>query len=172
MLRQHNSQGDIAPSLFFLRLWFQWLINNPSHLNTCSHAHTRRQPKSQPTSLREFIFALKWGDFNMRSRMSSRKSSTAVTRSGWKRIHSSLIPDRSSGILTSLCLKQNNNKKRDKQRHWYFCYSDRDVSDSQRVVLVTKQRLFNQNMVPLKYYLYNRNFKIMKSLVKASDLVE
>lgn len=64
------------------------------------------------TSLREFIFALKWGDFNMRSKMSSRKSSTAVTRSGWKRIHSSLIPDKSSGILTSLCLKQNNNKKK------------------------------------------------------------
>lgn len=46
----------------------------------------------------------------MRSRMSSRKSSTAVTKSGWKRIHSSLMPDKSSGILTSLCLKQNNKK--------------------------------------------------------------
>lgn len=54
------------------------------------------------TSLREFILALKCGDFSMRSRMSSRRSSTTVTRSGWKRMQSNLMADKSSGMLTNL----------------------------------------------------------------------
>lgn len=54
------------------------------------------------TSLREFILALKCGDFSMRNRMSSRRSSTTVTRSGWKRMQSNLMADKSSGMLTNL----------------------------------------------------------------------
>ena len=80
----------------------------PTHTHVCTHKHTHTM---QTYFFEGIHFALKWGDFNMRSRMSSRKSSTAVTKSGWKRIHSSLIPDRSSGILTSLCWKQNKQKK-------------------------------------------------------------
>lgn len=38
----------------------------------------------------------------MRSRMSSRRSSTTVTRSGWKRMQSNLMADKSSGMLTNL----------------------------------------------------------------------
>lgn len=52
------------------------------------------------TSLREFILVEKWGVLSMRSSVSSRRSSTTVTRSRWNLMHSSLMADSRSGILT------------------------------------------------------------------------
>lgn len=54
-------QGNTAPSLLF-RLWFQWLINNPSHLNTGSRVHTETDKK--PTYFFEGIhFCTEVGGF-------------------------------------------------------------------------------------------------------------
>lgn len=80
--------------------------------------------KKLGTSLSEFILALKWGVLSIRRRMSSRRSSTTFTNSRWKRMQSSLMADRSSGILTRRCTNT------EKQQPW---------------VQVKQCRLFNLN---------------------------
>lgn len=78
-------------------------INNKFWKNLRSvRAVSLLEMNAKLTSLREFILALKCGDFSMRSRMSRRRSSTTVTRSGWKRMQSNLMADKSSGMLTNL----------------------------------------------------------------------
>lgn len=50
--------------------------------------------------MREFILVEKWGVLSMRSNVSSRRSSTTVTSSLWNLMHSSLMADSRSGMLT------------------------------------------------------------------------
>lgn len=63
------------------------------------------------TSLREFILVEKWGVLSMRSNVSSRRSSTTVTSSLWNLMHSSLMADSRSGMLTRRWHKSDKQRK-------------------------------------------------------------
>lgn len=70
------------------------------------------------TSLREFILVEKWGVLSMRSSVSSRRSSTTVTSSLWNLIHSSLMADSRSGMLTRRWNERDKMRNNEVVRSW------------------------------------------------------
>lgn len=70
------------------------------------------------TSLREFILVEKWGVLSMRSSVSSRRSSTTVTSSLWNLIHSNLMADSRSGMLTRRWNEKDKMRNNEVVRSW------------------------------------------------------